>query len=255
MTAAVICALAGLIVGAVLNVIIDRVPIKDPAARVPLLTPPECSWCDANRGMGALVPLVGAMRPCPSCGERPRRRELVVEIFTAGLFVAMSVQIHDSLVLLAYLLFSAFIVAVSAIDLEHYRIPDRIVFPMLAISVPAIIGISFAKDVPEAISRALLGSVTFFGVLLIFHLISPRGMGFGDVKLGLVLGLYTGWLALDLIEAPYLAIIALFFGAIIGVVVGLVVALSRGRKAAFPFGPALCAGACLVVLFSNNLVG
>ena len=108
---------------------------------------------------------------------------------------------------------------------------------------------------PEAISRALLGSVTFFGVLLIFHLISPRGMGFGDVKLGLVLGLYTGWLALDLIEAPYLAIIALFFGAIIGVVVGLVVALSRGRKAAFPFGPALCAGACLVVLFSNNLVG
>ena len=147
--------------------------------------------------MLALIPLVGAMRPCPSCGERPRRRELVVEIVTAGLFVAMSVQIHDPLVLLAYLLFSAFIVAVSAIDLEHYRIPDRIVFPMLAISVPAIIAISFAKDVPEAISRALLGSVTFFGVLLIFHLISPRGMGFGDVKLGLVLGLYTGWLALD----------------------------------------------------------
>ena len=89
MTAAVICALAGLIVGAVLNVIIDRVPIKDPAARVPLLTPPECSWCDANRGMGALVPLVGAMRPCPSCGERPRRRGLVVEILTPGFLVAM----------------------------------------------------------------------------------------------------------------------------------------------------------------------
>jgi leader peptidase (prepilin peptidase)/N-methyltransferase len=253
-TAAVICALAGLIVGAFLNVLIDRIPIKDPAARVPVSTPPECSWCDANRGMGALIPLVGAVRPCPSCGEKPRRRELVVEIVTAGLFVAMSAQIHDPLVLLAYLLFSAFIVAVAAIDLEHYRIPDRIVFPMLAISVPAVIAISFAKDVPEAISRALLGSVTFFGVLLIFHLISPRGMGFGDVKLGLVLGLYTGWLALDLVEAPYLAIIALFFGAIIGVVVGLVVALSRGRKAAFPFGPALCAGACLVVLFSDSII-
>ena len=66
-------------------------------------------------------------------------------------------------------------------------------------------------------------------------------MGFGDVKLGLVLGLFTGWLALDLVEAPYLAVIALFFGGIIGVVIGFVVALSRGRKAAFPFGPALCA--------------
>jgi leader peptidase (prepilin peptidase) / N-methyltransferase len=254
-TAAVICALAGLIVGSFLNPLIDRIPIKDPAARVPLHTPPECSWCDANRGLGALIPIVGALRACPSCGEKPRRRELVGEIVTAGLFVAMSIQIHDPLVLLAYLLFSAFIVAVSAIDLEHYRIPDRIVFPMLAISVPAIIAISFSKDVPEAITRALLGGVTFFGVLLVFHLISPRGMGFGDVKLGLVLGLYTGWLALDLIEAPYLAIIALFFGAIIGVVVGLVVALSRGRKAAFPFGPALCAGACLVVLFSDSIVG
>ena len=200
------------------------------------------------------IPIVGALRPCPSCGEKPRRRELVVEIVTAGLFAAMSAQIHDPLVLLAYLLFSAFIVAVSAIDLEHYRIPDRIVFPMLAISVPAIIAISFAKDLPEAIPRSLLGAVTFFGVLLVFHLISPRGMGFGDVKLGLVLGLYTGWLALDLIDAPYLSIIALFFGAIIGVVVGLTLALSRGRKAAFPFGPALCAGACLVILFSDSII-
>jgi leader peptidase (prepilin peptidase)/N-methyltransferase len=253
-TAAVICALAGLIVGSLLNLLIDRIPIKDPAARVPLHRAPQCAWCDANRGIAALVPIAGALRPCPSCGEKPRRRELVVPIVTAGLFAAMSAQIHDPLVLLAYLLFSAFIIAVSAIDLEHYRIPDRIVFPMLAISVPAVIAISFAKDVPETIPRALLGSVTFFGVLLIFHLISPRGMGFGDVKLGLVLGLYTGWLALETIEAPYLAIIALFFGAIIGVVVGLVVALSRGRKAAFPFGPALCAGAALVVLFSDRII-
>ena len=149
--------------------------------------------------------------------------------------------------------FCAFIVAVSAIDLEHYRIPDRLVFPALAISVPGVILISLQKDVAEAIPRALLGSATFFGILLVFHLISPRGMGFGDVKLGLVLGLFTGWLApTQLAQAPYLAVIAMFFGGIIGVVMGFVVALSRGRKAAFPFGPALCAGAYLVVLLSNS---
>ena len=73
----------------------------------------------------------------------------------------------------------------SAIDLELYRIPDRLVFPTLAIAVPGVVLISLQKDVPEAIPRALVGSATFFGLLLVFHLISPRGMGFGDVKLGL----------------------------------------------------------------------
>ena len=81
-------------------------------------------------------------------------------------------------------------------------------------------------------------------------------MGFGDVKLGLMLGLFTGWLApTQLVEAPYLAVIAMFFGGIIGVVMGFWVAFEPGRKAAFPFGPALCAGAYLVVLLSDRIVG
>jgi prepilin signal peptidase PulO-like enzyme (type II secretory pathway) len=46
----------------------------------------------------------------------------------------------------------------------------------------------------------------------------------------------------------------MFFGGLIGVIMGFVVALSRGRKAAFPFGPALCAGAYIVVLMSNRLI-
>ncbi len=255
MVSAVISALAGLVVGSLLNVIIERVPIKVPSDRVPLRLPPDCSWCGEGRGPVAWVPLLGAVKPCAHCYERPRRRELVVEILTAALFVSMSIRFGDPLVTTAFCFFCAFIVAVSAIDLEHYRIPDRLVFPSLAVAVPAVILISLQKDVPEAIPRALLGAATFFGILLVFHLISPRGMGFGDVKLGLMLGLFTGWLApTQLVEAPYLAVIAMFFGGIIGVIMGFGVALSRGRKAAFPFGPALCAGAYLVVLLSDRIV-
>jgi len=253
-TSAVICALAGLVVGAYLNVLIDRIPIKDPTARVPLHLPPECSWCGESRGAGGWIPIVGAVKPCPECHERPRRRELVVEILTAALFVTMSIRFGDPLVTGAFCFFCAFIVAVSAIDLEHYRIPDRLVFPALVISVPGVVLISLQKSLPEAIPRALLGSVTIFGILLIFHLITPRGMGFGDVKLGLVLGLFTGWLAGTVPQAAYLAVVALLFGAVIGVVVGLGVALSKGRKAAFPFGPALCTGAYLVVLLSDRII-
>ena len=255
MVSAVISALAGLVVGSFLNVLIERVPVKVPQDRVPLRLPPDCPYCGVSRGPAAWVPLLGALKPCPHCYESPRRRELVVEILTAALFVTMSIRFGDPLVTTAFCFFCAFIVAVSAIDLELYRIPDRLVFPALAIAVPGVILISLQKDLPEAIPRALLGAATFFGVLLVFHLISPRGMGFGDVKLGLVLGLFCGWLApTQLVEAPYLAVIAMFFGGIIGVFMGFVVALSRGRKAAFPFGPALCAGAYLVVLLSDRIV-
>ena len=254
MIAAVVCALAGLVVGAFLNVLIERIPIKVPAERLPLHPPPSCAWCGESRGGAAWIPIVGALKSCPACHERPQRRELVVEVVTAALFVTMSIRFDDPVVTIAYLYFCAFIVAVSAIDLEHYRIPDRLVFPALAIAVPGIVLVSLQQDVPEAIPRALLGAATVFGVLLIFHLISPRGMGFGDVKLGLMLGLFTGWLAGNLVQAPYLAVISMFFGGLVGVVMGFVVALSRGRKAAFPFGPALCAGAYLVVLLSNQII-
>lgn len=254
MVSGVICALAGLVVGTYLNVLIARLPIKDPTARVPLQLPPECDACGASRGVKGFLPILGAITPCPDCGERPRRRELVVEIVTAALFVTISMKFSDTWLIVAYCFFCAFIVAVAAIDLEHYRIPDRLVFPALAISVPGIVLISLQKDFAEAITYALVGAATFFGILLIFHLISPRGMGFGDVKLGLVLGLFSGWLAGSVAQGAYLAVIGLFLGAIIGVVVGVGVALSKGRKAAFPFGPALCAGAYLVVLLSDRLI-
>ena len=55
-------------------------------------------------------------------------------------------------------------------------------------------------------------------------------MGFGDVKLGLMLGLFTGWLAGNLPQAAYLGVIAMFFGGLIGVIMGFVVALSRGAR-------------------------
>ncbi len=254
MIAAVVCALAGLVVGAFLNVLIERIPIKVPEDRLPLHLPPSCTWCGETRGGTGWIPILGAVKPCPACHDRPRRRELVVELVTAAMFVTMSIHFHDPVVTIAYLFFCAFLVAVSAIDLEHYRIPDRLVFPSLAIAVPVVVLVSFQQDIPEAIPRALVGAATIFGVLLIFHLISPRGMGFGDVKLGLMLGLFTGWLAGNLPQAAYLGVIAMFFGGLIGVIMGFVVALSRGRKAAFPFGPALCAGAYFVVLLSNRLI-
>lgn len=245
----------GLFAGVFVNMVIERAPVRDRAARVPLLRPPNCPSCGYDRRVVHWLPIVSWARPaCSQCDTRPSRRETVVQLVTAALFGVVAVRFHDGAVLAPYLLFTAVLVAVSVIDLKYYRIPDRVVFPALALSVPAVIVVSLTKSLPEAIPRALLGAAVYFGILFLFHMISPRGMGFGDVKLALVLGLYVGWLGGTLFEAAYLVVIAMFFGGLLGSAVGVAVAFSRGRKAHFPFGPALCAGALMAVLLSNHLV-
>ncbi len=119
----------------------------------------------------------------------------------------------------------------------------------------------------------------YFLLLLIAHLISPRGMGFGDVKLALLLGLHLGWAA----GSAYVGWTAVFrfvfwaflIGSVVGVVGGVTLAvarrvLARGVLAdpeaddeqptrllgnSFPFGPALAAGAVIVVMFAETVAG
>ncbi|MEY2455534.1 MAG: leader peptidase (prepilin peptidase) / N-methyltransferase, partial [Acidimicrobiaceae bacterium] len=92
----------------------------------------------------------------------------------------------------------------------------------------------------------------YFVVLFIPHLISPRGMGFGDVKLALVMGLYLGWLGVTKFDAFYLVLVAVFLGCLAGTVFGLLVSLVRRKRGAFPFGPALAAASFLVMLTSER---
>jgi leader peptidase (prepilin peptidase)/N-methyltransferase len=80
-------------------------------------------------------------------------------------------------------------------------------------------------------------------------------MGFGDVKLALLMGLSLGWVANGAGSAAYLVMIALFIGCLVGIVFGLGVRVVRGRSGAFPFGPALAFGTVFVVLnFQNYLI-
>jgi leader peptidase (prepilin peptidase)/N-methyltransferase len=104
------------------------------------------------------------------------------------------------------------------------------------------------------IQYALVGAACYFLLLLIVHLISPRGMGFGDVKLAAVMGLYLGWLAPDYLTTFRLVLWAMLVGFVIGSVAGLALWAIRGRNSAIPFGPFLAFGSLLVILTSANIV-
>jgi len=198
------------------------------------------------------VDLVPALGRTPDEVVRYRAipaRLVVAAVVAAGAFAAMAARFGAEPELVPYLLLVAALVPLALIDVEHHRLPDRLVFPALAVSLPAIVVVSLVEGEPGAILRALVGLVAYAGVLAAFALISPAGMGLGDVKLGLLLGLYLGWLDL------YLVLLGLFLGSVLGAVMSLVVlGITRDRRAHFPYGPNLCLGALVAIACSSQLL-
>lgn len=241
------CGLAGLVVGSFLNLVIARVPHRHPV----LAAGAECPHCGTVLAAGG----AGRHRPglalltrgrCSSC-EPVGVRDALVVAGTAALFVLAAVRFGASWALPAYLAGFAALVAVTAVDLEHYRIPDRIVFPTFGFAAASLVVAAAMGDGSGSLPGALAGAALYFGILLVANLVYPKGMGFGDVKLALVLGLLLGWID------PYLVVLGLIGGCLLGVVVGVGYLAARRRRE-FPFGPALAASTIAVVLFSQQLL-
>jgi leader peptidase (prepilin peptidase) / N-methyltransferase len=242
-------AVLGLLVGSVLNVVIDRAPDKAP------LRGPRDGEASAPVSWFGLPAQPWVLRRDRSAGLPTRW--LWVEVVTVGVFVALAAQYGETSVVVPLLVLGASLVAVSVIDLQLQRIPDRITFPTLALALPLIVIVSAQHDVTDSIQSALIGGAAYFMLLFVTHLVYPAGMGFGDVKLALVMGLYLGWLGWDPlypVAGPLrLVLYALMLGCAIGVVFGLTVQVVTRKRGAFPFGPALAAGCLVVILFANDL--
>ncbi len=271
----------GLVVGGFVTMLVDRVPDK-----TPLSWGSRCPQCDHALSFGDSLPVISWLARrgrCRHCHDRITPAYPVVELITAGMFVAVAARFGAEWEVLPPLILVTSLMALSVIDLYVYRLPDRIVFPALGISAIAIVVVAFAIDRPGALGRAALGAVGFFLLLFVAHLISPRGMGFGDVKLALLLGLHLGWIAgstyVGWSAVVRLVFYALLISSVFGVVVGLLLAVLRrgtGRDLitdpavdseadagqpqrflgnSFPFGPALATGTMIVVLFSDTVLG
>jgi leader peptidase (prepilin peptidase)/N-methyltransferase len=218
--AVVVCGLLGVPVGMAIDVVVTRVP-----QRLPVLGP------DARAAL------------------QPRRAGLLA-VVCAALFAGTAARLADSWVLPAYLVLTAGLVALSLIDLEHYLLPNRIVYP-LAVAVLALLTLgAIGERDGGALVRALLGGLAGFVALGVLHLVSPRSMGFGDVKLALVLGLALGWLGWgELVLGLFLSFL---YGAVVGVT--LMALRLRGRKDHVPFGPFLAAGTLTAVLWGDAIL-
>ena len=138
--------------------------------------------------------------------------------------------------------FAAVVVALSAIDLDQRIIPNRIVLPATAVVLAA--QIAWFPDRAAEWVLAAVGAAAFLCVPL---LVSPGGLGMGDVKLALLLGAGLGKAVVD----------GLFYASLAGFVLAAVLVARHGRAAltmGFPFGPFLAFGA-IVALFTGHHVG
>jgi leader peptidase (prepilin peptidase) / N-methyltransferase len=241
-------ALLGLAVGSFLNVVIHRVPRGES-----LLRPgSHCPSCDHPVRARHNVPVVGWLMlrgRCADCAAPIGIRYLVVELVTALLFVAVTIQVahlHLIAALPAYLFFAAVGIALTAIDLDVLRLPNSIVYPSYLVLGALLTFAALIQGGPAPLIRAAIGGVALFGVYLALALAYPVGMGFGDVKLAGVVGAALGFLS-------YSALIVGAFAAFaIGACLATALLLSHAatRKTAIPFGPFMVTGA-LVALFAN----
>jgi leader peptidase (prepilin peptidase)/N-methyltransferase len=176
--------------------------------------------------------------PGPVAARRP-----LLEAGTAVLFVLVVLHWGLSWQVPAFLLLAGAAVLLAVIDLRHHLLPDRVVLPTLASGGVLLLVAAAADSAWPALFRAVLGAVALFAVFLVLALISPGGLGMGDVKLAAVLGLFLGWLGWGPVVVGALA------GFVVQAVVALVLlALRRVRRDSdLPFGPAMLAGAALTM--------
>ncbi|MGY1634894.1 prepilin peptidase [Geodermatophilus sp. SYSU D01186] len=219
MSAAVVVAAAA--VGAVVGVLVNRA-----AGRFP--------WPAGARLSDVLAPGAAAV-------PRP-----LLEIVTAALFALVGRAFGLSWEVPAFLLLAGAGVLLAVVDLRHRLLPNRVVLPSLAGGAALLVLPAALDGAWPALLRAVLGAAALFAAFLVLALVSPSGLGMGDVKLAAVLGLYLGWLGWP----------AVALGAAAGFVVQAVVALGLlvtrriGLRGELPFGPAMLAGAAVAIGWS-----
>ncbi|GGJ76136.1 prepilin peptidase [Pilimelia anulata] len=234
--------IAGLLVGSFLNVVIHRVPRGESIVR-PGSHCPRCQQPIAARHNVPVLSWLLLRGRCAHCAEPISARYPLVEAGTGALFVAVSLRFGADPALPAYLYLAAIAVALAMIDVDVKRLPNAIVLPSYGVGLVLLLPAVLLGGDWAALGRGLLAMTALFTLYFVLTLVHPNGMGFGDVKLAGLLGLYLGWLGWSSVWFGTLA------GFILGSVVGLgLMALGRAnRKTALPFGPAMLAGAFLAV--------
>ncbi len=236
----IIFIIAGLAVGSFLEVVIYRLPRK-----ISIVRPASfCPYCKRRIAFYDNIPLLSFLilrGRCRYCKAKIPITSPVVEILTSLLFMVNYIFFGLSINTIIGILLCSSLIVVSFIDINFRIIPNVVVLPLTLVGLALNILLEPSKWwMPLAFSS---GAFLF---MLIIHLIYPKGMGMGDVKLSLMIGAF-------LIRN---SIPALFLGFLTGSIYGisLIVIKRRKLKQAIPFGPFISLGSIISLFCGNNIL-
>lgn len=259
----------GLLIGSFLNVVILRYPARlehewrgqcrelleiegqdAPAPPDLLWNRSRCPSCGHAITAIENVPLLSYLflrGKCSNCSARISFRYPLVEALTGLLFLVCAWEFGYGIQLPAALVFSAFLVAQSGIDLDHQLLPDQLTYPLLWMGLLLSLFGVFTDPV-SSITGALAGYLFLWSVYHLFRLLTGKeGMGYGDFKLLAALGAWMGWQVLPLV---------ILFSSLVGAITGLVLmALNRHKgDQPMPFGPFIAAAGWIALIWGAEII-
>jgi len=230
----------GLVVGSFLNCVIYRLAL--PRGRS------YCPYCKHILSWQDLIPVLSFLilkGKCRYCQKKISFQYPLVEIVTGLLFVLIfwHLGFGFDLAFGIWILISCFLIIIFVYDLKHFIIPDKIIYPAIA-----VVFIYNVLQGPALLMRSGLAAILAAGFFLSIVLVSRgRWMGLGDVKLAFLMGLFLGF--------PNI-LIALFFAFLIGAIigVGLILAKRKTLRSEVPFGPFLVTGTFVALFWGERIV-
>lgn len=233
-------ALAGLVLGSFLNVVIHRLP----RGRSTVKPRSGCPYCLAPLKARDNVPILSFLLlrgRCRACSAPISWRYPVVEGLTAVLYVACAARFGATPEALIAALFCTLMLVLAAIDAEHFLLPDKLTLPGI------VAGVALQPWLPRTtVLDSLLGVLGGAGALILlinywYWIRGEEGMGLGDVNMLAMIGAFLGWQG---------AILSLVAAALVGALTGILLLVGgrAGMGSRLPFGVFLAGGA-LIALF------
>ena len=234
---------SGLAVGSFLNVLIYKIPRKLHIFRPYCI----CFSCRQSLPLIASFPILAYIfrnSKCRNCGQKVPVQSIIHELLTGMLYLLTYIIFRLSLNTVIGIILTGILLVVSFIDWEFMIIPNIIVLPFTLVGL-VLTTLSITLVNPARWWLPLAFCAGSFAFMLIVHLIYPKGMGMGDVKLALMLGAF-------LVKN---VIAVLFLGFLIGSIAGIIFIIFKKKtlKAYIPFGPFISIGG-LIAFFAGNYI-
>ncbi len=234
-------AFLGLIVGHVLEVLLDRF-YSDAPPGGPLV---RCSACRSPIRLIHLLPLLGYLwyrGRCPDCDQPLPIRALLLPPASALVFALAALTSDEWGPTILGGLFAAIFLALMTTDLERRLIPNRIVYPAILLAI----AVSWAWP-DRSVGQVFAGGGLAFAIMLAVFIVSLGRFGFGDVKMATLMGFTAGFPAMT---------VGLFFTAISAGLVAVVLLLTgivrRGQY--IPYGPFIAIGAIISLFWGDAII-